>query len=112
MNVLLITVVSWLTIILHEEVHNVFIFLLYLCAVNALTFEANAYYYTESRRLLNNQRVVLSQATDVPVFAEMLLEGGDGDDAASGEIAVYDVVVVSANPILTYINYVLDCFIK
>ena len=68
----------------------------YLCAVNALTFENSAAYYTESRILANNLRAQLSLGTDVPVFAEMLLEGGDGDDAASGETIVHDVVVVSA----------------
>ena len=65
----------------------------HMFAVNALTFEDSAYYYTESRRLANNQRVQLSQAIEEPAFAELLLEGGDGDSAASGETTVHDVVV-------------------
>ena len=65
----------------------------HMSAVNALTFEASAYYYMESRRLAINHRVLLSQAIEEPVFAELLLEGGDGDSAASGETTVHDVVV-------------------
>ena len=65
----------------------------HMSAVNALTFEASAYYYTESHRLVINHRVLLSQAIEEPAFAELLLEGGDGDSAASGETTVHDMVV-------------------
>ena len=56
----------------------------YYYAVNALTFETTAYYYTESK-LADNHYVRLSKAPNAPVFAELLLEGGDGDTAAAGE---------------------------
>ena len=81
----------------------------YTCAVNALTFEANAYYYPESRRLVNNQRVVLSQATGAPVFAEMLLESGDGDDAAAGETTVHDVMGFGANQTCATFSLYIRC---
>ena len=56
----------------------------YYYAVNALTFETTAYYYTESK-LADNHYVRLSKASGAPVFAELLQEGGDGDTAAAGE---------------------------
>lgn len=77
----------------YQEVSNAFIFVP-IYAVNRLTFESTAYYYTESRRLANNQRVQLSQAPDAPVFAELQLEGGDGDNAASGEATEHDGVIL------------------
>ena len=59
-----------------------------ICAVNRLTVEATAYYYTESFKVVPSHHVQLSQAPDAPVFAELQLEGGDGDHAATGEATV------------------------
>ena len=61
---------------------------LFLSAVNRLTVEATAYYYTESFKVVPSHHVQLSQAPDAPVFAELQLEGGDGDHAATGEATV------------------------
>ena len=62
--------------------------------VNRLTFVSTAYYYTETRRLANNQRIQLSQAPDAPVLAELQLEAGDGDNKATGEATVHDRVIL------------------
>ena len=67
--------------------HHVCLYLYfsYLYAVNALTFEATAYFFIENRRLVTNHRVLLAQGVDERVPSEIVLESGDGDDAAIGE---------------------------
>ena len=73
---------------------------LFLYAVNRLTFEATAYYFTESFKLVPDNRVQLSQAPDAPVFAELQVEGGDGVHAATGEaiIVYYHILCIHCIP--------------
>ena len=73
---------------------------LFLYADNRLTFEATAYYFTESFKLEPNHHVQLSQAPDAPVFAELQVEGGDGVHAATGEATVvyYHILCIHCMP--------------